>query len=95
MVEPRPGHEFVVGNPNSAAAFPGGDGGEASPEVAFPIRDLLHGPKNVTFHQSAVQARSMARKQVVEDSLLQGEGRIAGRTTNRRGGAWETPCTWW
>jgi NADH dehydrogenase len=37
----------------------------APTEVAFPVRDLLHGHENVTFHQSAVQSIDLARKQVM------------------------------
>jgi NADH dehydrogenase len=42
----------------------------APTEVAFPIRDLLHGHKNVTFHQGAVRAIDLAKKQVVVDGLV-------------------------
>src|SRR5262245_45030353 len=44
--------------------------GELSPaEVGFPIRELLHGHTNVTFHQSTVRAIDLAGKQVVADGL--------------------------
>jgi NADH dehydrogenase len=36
----------------------------APTEVAFPIRDLLHGHVNVTFHQATVTGVDLARKQV-------------------------------
>ena len=36
-------------------------------EVGFPIRDLLHGHKNVTFHQAMVQGVDLANKRVVID----------------------------
>src|SRR5262249_34538335 len=43
---------------------------ELSPaQVGFPIRELLHGHTNVTFHQSTVRAIDLARKQVVADGL--------------------------
>jgi NADH dehydrogenase len=37
--------------------------------VAFPVRELLHGHKNVAFHQSTVRAIDLAKKQVVADGL--------------------------
>ena len=33
-------------------------------EVGFPIRELLHGHKNITFHQAAVKSVDLAKKQV-------------------------------
>jgi NADH:quinone reductase (non-electrogenic) len=33
-------------------------------EVGFPVRELLHGHKNITFHQTTVQSIDLARKQV-------------------------------
>jgi NADH dehydrogenase len=41
----------------------------APSEVAFPVRELLHGHNNVTFHQSTVQSIDLAKKQVVADGL--------------------------
>jgi NADH:ubiquinone reductase (H+-translocating) len=34
-------------------------------EVGFPIRELLHGRQNITFHQSTVQSIDLQRKQVI------------------------------
>ena len=34
-------------------------------EVGFPVRELLHGHKNITYHQAAVKSVDLARKQVV------------------------------
>src|SRR5215475_6297441 len=34
-------------------------------EVGFPIRELLHGRQNITFHQTTVQSIDLQRKQVV------------------------------
>jgi NADH dehydrogenase len=36
-------------------------------EVGFPIRELLHGHKNVTFHQAVVKSVDLAKKEVVTD----------------------------
>jgi NADH:ubiquinone reductase (H+-translocating) len=36
-------------------------------EVGFPIRELLHGHKNITYHQAAVKSVDLAQKQVVMD----------------------------
>ena len=36
-------------------------------EVGFPIRELLHGHKNITCHQGVVKSVDLARKQVVID----------------------------
>ena len=36
-------------------------------EVGFPIRELLHGHKNITYHQAAVKSVDLAQKQVVTD----------------------------
>jgi NADH dehydrogenase len=33
-------------------------------EVGFPVRELLHGHKNITFHQTTVQGVDLGRKQV-------------------------------
>ncbi|HXV82488.1 MAG TPA: NAD(P)/FAD-dependent oxidoreductase [Candidatus Binatia bacterium] len=33
-------------------------------EVGFPVRELLHGHKNITFHQTTVQSIDLARKQL-------------------------------
>jgi NADH dehydrogenase len=41
----------------------------APTEVAFPVRDLLHGHANVTFHQARVQGIDLARKQVTAEGL--------------------------
>ena len=38
-------------------------------EVAFPIRDLLHGHKNVTFHKATVKGIDLAKKQVAADGI--------------------------
>jgi NADH dehydrogenase len=37
-------------------------------EVGFPIRELLHGHKNTTYHQAVVKSVDLAQKQVVMDS---------------------------
>ena len=34
-------------------------------EVGFPIRELLHGHKNITYHQAVVKSVDLAKKQVV------------------------------
>jgi NADH:ubiquinone reductase (H+-translocating) len=34
-------------------------------EVAFPIRELLHGHKNITYHQAVVKSVDLAKEQVV------------------------------
>ena len=36
-------------------------------EVGFPIRELLHGHKNITYHQALVKSVDLAQKQVVMD----------------------------
>jgi NADH dehydrogenase len=41
----------------------------APTEVAFPIRDLLHGHYNVTFHQAAVKGIDLAKKQVTAEGI--------------------------
>ena len=38
-------------------------------EVGFPIRELLHGHKNITYHQAAVKSVDLAQKQVVMDGV--------------------------
>ena len=38
-------------------------------EVGFPIRELLHGHKNISFHQAAVKGVDLAQKQVVMDGV--------------------------
>jgi NADH:ubiquinone reductase (H+-translocating) len=38
-------------------------------EVGFPIRELLHGHKNITYHQAAVKSIDLAQKQVVMDGV--------------------------
>src|SRR5262250_1478178 len=38
-------------------------------EVGFPVRELLHGHKNITYHQAAVKSVDRARKQVVADGV--------------------------
>jgi NADH dehydrogenase len=38
-------------------------------EVGFPIRELLHGHKNITYHQAAVNSVDLAQKQVVMDDV--------------------------
>src|SRR5215469_3231110 len=38
-------------------------------EVGFPIRELLHGRKNIAFHQAAVRSVDLPRKQVVAEGL--------------------------
>ena len=38
-------------------------------EVGFPIRELLHGHKNITYHQAAVKSVNLAQKLVVTDSV--------------------------
>src|SRR4029453_7664207 len=38
-------------------------------EVGFPIRELLHGHKNITYHQAAVKSVDLAKKQVVMDGI--------------------------
>src|SRR4029450_9097742 len=39
------------------------------PEVGFPIRELLHGHKNITFHQATAQSIDLEKKQVVVDGV--------------------------
>jgi NADH dehydrogenase len=41
----------------------------APTEVAFPIRELLHGHKNVTFHQTRVTGVDLAKKQVMAEGI--------------------------
>lgn len=41
----------------------------APTEVAFPVRDFLHGHPNITFHQTTVQAVDLARKQVAAEGI--------------------------
>jgi NADH dehydrogenase len=41
----------------------------APSEVAFPVRDLLHGHKNVTFHQATVKGVDLAKKQVTAEGI--------------------------
>src|SRR5437016_11040051 len=36
-------------------------------EVGFPIRELLHGHKNITYHQAVVKSVDLAQKQVATD----------------------------
>jgi len=38
-------------------------------EVGFPVRELLHGHKNITYHQAAVKSVDLARKQVIADGV--------------------------
>jgi NADH dehydrogenase len=38
-------------------------------EVAFPVRDLLHGHQNVTFHKATVTGVDLARKQVTAEGF--------------------------
>ena len=38
-------------------------------EIGFPIRELLHGHQNITFHQSTVQSIDLQRKQVFVEGL--------------------------
>jgi NADH:ubiquinone reductase (H+-translocating) len=38
-------------------------------EIGFPIRELLHGRQNITFHQTTVQSIDLQRKQVVVEGL--------------------------
>jgi NADH dehydrogenase len=38
-------------------------------EVAFPVRDLLHGHENVTFHKATVTGVDLARKQVTAEGF--------------------------
>jgi NADH dehydrogenase len=41
----------------------------AATQVAFPVRDLLHGHHNVTFHQATVQGVDLANKQVLAEGI--------------------------
>src|SRR5262245_37809303 len=41
----------------------------APTEVAFPVRELLHGHENVTFHNTTVKAVDLARKQVMAEGI--------------------------
>src|SRR4029453_17269978 len=36
-------------------------------EVGFPIRELLHGHKNITYHQAVVRSVDLAQKRVLTD----------------------------
>ena len=38
-------------------------------EIGFPIRELLHGRQNMTFHQTTVQSLDLQRKQVIVEGL--------------------------
>jgi NADH:ubiquinone reductase (H+-translocating) len=38
-------------------------------EVGFPIRELLHGRKNIAFHQAAVSSVDLAKKEVVAQGV--------------------------
>src|SRR5215469_14206870 len=38
-------------------------------EVGFPIRELLHGRKNIAFHQAVVRSVDLARKEVVAEGV--------------------------
>jgi NADH:quinone reductase (non-electrogenic) len=38
-------------------------------EIGFPIRELLHGRQNITFHQTTVQSIDLQRKQVFVEGL--------------------------
>ena len=38
-------------------------------DVGFPIRELLHGHKNITYHQAVVKSVDLAQKQVVMDGV--------------------------
>ncbi len=40
-------------------------------EVGFPIRELLHGRKNVSFHQASIESVDLARKEVVGKASAQ------------------------
>jgi NADH dehydrogenase len=43
---------------------------ELSPtDVGFPIRELLHGHTNITFHQATAHSIDLAKKQVVVDGV--------------------------
>jgi NADH dehydrogenase len=42
----------------------------APTQVAFPVRELLHGHHNVTFHQSTVRGIDLAKKQVTADGIV-------------------------
>src|SRR5262249_4002000 len=44
----------------------------APTDVGFPIRELLHGHRNITYHQAVVESVDLARKQVV----MEGAGPI-------------------
>src|SRR6516165_2897585 len=41
----------------------------APTEVGFPIRELLHGRKNIAFHQAAVRSVDLARKEVAAEGV--------------------------
>jgi len=38
-------------------------------EVGFPVRELLHGRQNITFHQATVRSIDLEHKQVIADSV--------------------------
>src|SRR5262245_1426327 len=38
-------------------------------EIGFPIRELLHGRQNITFHQTTVRSIDLQRKQVFVEGL--------------------------
>src|SRR5215471_15008982 len=41
----------------------------APTQVAFPVRDLLHGHENVNFHKAAVTGVDLAKKQVTAEGF--------------------------
>ena len=41
----------------------------APSEVGFPIRELLHGRKNIAFHQAVVRSVNLARREVVAEGI--------------------------
>ena len=54
-------------------------------EVGFPIRELLHGHKNITYHQAAVKSVDLAQKQVVMDGVAAIPVRLSGPGSGRGG----------
>src|SRR5215475_13853618 len=57
---------------------------ELSPtDVGFPIRELLHGHTNITFHQATAHSIDLEKKQVVVD----GVGLIARPEARQKGAA--------
>ena len=54
-------------------------------EVGFPIRELLHGHKNITYHQAAVKSVDLAQKQVVTDGAAAIPIRLSGTGSGRSG----------